>query len=169
MNDNRLNAPRRHDTATEGLDWTRPLVTIRCTAYNHEPYIRDALEGFVMQQTTFPFEAIVHDDASTDGTAAVIREYAEKYPHIIKPIFETENQYAKRDGSLARIMRDAMSPEAQYVALCEGDDCWTAKDKLQLLVGFLELHPECVYACHRYEINNTFTGERYLAPNRYFD
>lgn len=65
-------------------------VTIRCLAYNQEPYIRDCLEGFVMQQTNFRFEAIVHDDSSIDGTAAMIKEYAEKYPDIIKPILETE-------------------------------------------------------------------------------
>ena len=74
----------------------KPLVAIQCITYNHEPYIRDALEGFVMQKTDFPFVAIVHDDASTDKTADIIREYAEKYPDIIKPIFETENQYSKR-------------------------------------------------------------------------
>ena len=60
------------------------MVTIRCCTFNHEPYIRDCLEGFVMQKTNFRFEAIVHDDASTDGTAAIIKEYAEKYPDIIK-------------------------------------------------------------------------------------
>ena len=70
----------------------KPLVAIRCITYNHESYIRDALEGFVMQKTDFPFVAIVHDDASTDGTASIIREYAEKYPDIILPIFEKENQ-----------------------------------------------------------------------------
>ena len=80
------------------------MVTVRCITYNHEPYIRQCLEGFVMQKTNFRFEAIVHDDASTDGTAAIIKEFADKYPNIIKPIFETENQYSKRDGSLRRIM-----------------------------------------------------------------
>ena len=78
------------------------MVTILCLVYNHESYIRQCLEGFVMQKTNFRFEAIVHDDASTDGTAAIIREYAEKYPDINKPIFETENQYSKGDGSLGR-------------------------------------------------------------------
>lgn len=94
------------------------MVTIRCIAYNHEPYIRQCLEGFVIQKTNFRFEAIVHDDASTDGTAAIIREYAEKYPNIIKPIFETENQYSKRDGSLRRIMDS--HTRGKYVAMCEG-------------------------------------------------
>ena len=108
---------------------TSPLmVTIRCCTYNHEPYIRQCLEGFVMQKTNFRFEAIVHDDASTDGTAAIIREYAKKYPDIIKPIFETENQYSKKDGSLRRIM-DAHT-HGKYVAICEGDDYWIYTLKL---------------------------------------
>lgn len=116
------------------------MVTIRCIAYNHEPYIRQCLEGFVIQKTNFRFEAIVHDDASTDDTAAIIREYAEKYPDIIKPIFETENQYSKQDGSLERIMNSHTC--GKYVALCEGDDYWTDPYKLQKQVDFLEQNPE---------------------------
>lgn len=112
------------------------LVTIRCLTYNHEPYIRQCLEGFVMQKTNFRFEAIVHDDASTDGTASIIREYAEKYPDIIKPIFETENQYSKRDGALRRIMN--AHTRGKYVAMCEGDDYWIDPLKLQKQVDILE-------------------------------
>lgn len=119
---------------------TRPLmVTIRCLTYNHEPYIRQCLEGFVMQKTNFRFEAIVHDDASTDGTAAIVREYAEKYPDIIKPIFETENQWSKHDGSLRRIME--AHTHGKYIALCEGDDYWIDPLKLQKQVDFMEKHP----------------------------
>lgn len=119
------------------------LVVIRCLTYNHESYIRDALEGFVMQKTNFPFVAIVHDDASTDGTAAIIREYAERYPDIIKPIYETENQYSKGDGSLGRIMNGACEATgAKYIAMCEGDDFWTDPNKLQIQVDFLESHPD---------------------------
>lgn len=118
-------------------------VAIKCMTYNHEAYIRDALDGFVMQQTDFPFVAIVHDDASTDNTAAIIREYAEKYPNIIKPIYEAENQYSKRDGSLKRIMDAACNAYgAKYIALCEGDDYWTDPLKLQKQVEFLEANPD---------------------------
>ena len=121
----------------------KPLVAIMTLIYNHEAYIRDALEGFVMQQTNFPFMAIVHDDASTDGSANIIREYAEKYPDIIKPIYETENQYSKHDGTLGNIMRNtALASGAKYIALCEGDDYWTDPMKLQKQVDFLESHPE---------------------------
>ena len=126
-----------------------PLVSIRCLVYNHEPYLRQCLDGFVMQKTNFPFEAIVHDDASTDGSAAIIREYAEKYPDIIKPIYETENQYSKHDGSLARAMDAAMHPASKYVALCEGDDYWTDPEKLQIQVDFLERHPDYSMCFHR--------------------
>ena len=122
---------------------TKPLVAINCLVYNHEPYLRDCLEGFVMQQTNFPFVAIVHDDASTDGSAAIIREYEEKYPHIFKPIYEKENQCSKRDGSLERIMNAAIEATcAKYVAMCEGDDYWTDPLKLQKQVDFMEANPE---------------------------
>lgn len=116
------------------------MVSIRCTTYNQEPYIRQCLDGFVMQKTNFRFEAIVHDDASTDGTADIIREYAERYPDIIKPIFETENQYSKHDGSLTCIMNAHM--HGKYIAVCEGDDYWVDPSKLQKQVDFLENNPE---------------------------
>lgn len=125
-----------------------PLVVIRSLVYNHEPYLRQCLDGFVMQQTTFPFVAVVHDDCSTDNSAAILREYAEKYPDIIKPVYETENQYSKRDGSLNRIMAEACGKYgAKYIALCEGDDYWTDPHKLQKQVEFLEAHPEYTMAC----------------------
>lgn len=123
------------------------MVTIRCLVYNHEPYLRQCLDGFVMQQTNFRFEAIVHDDASTDGSAAIIREYAAKYPDIIKPIYETENQYSKRDGSIRRIMNE--HTHGKYVAMCEGDDYWTDSLKLQKQVDFLESHPDFSMCTHR--------------------
>lgn len=125
-----------------------PLLSIKCLVYNHEPFLRQCLDGFVMQKTNFPFEAIVHDDASTDGSAAIIREYAEKYPDIIKPIYETENQYSKRDGSIGRIIDKTMCPNTRYIAYCEGDDYWTDPDKLQIQVDFLESHPDFVICSH---------------------
>lgn len=119
----------------------RPIiVSIWCLTYNHEKYIRQCLDGFVMQKTNFRFEAIVHEDASTDGTAEIVREYAEKYPDIIKPIIETENQYSKKDGSLDRIMEKSCI--GKYVALCEGDDYWIDPMKLQKQVDFLEEHED---------------------------
>ena len=117
------------------------MVSIKCWVYNHEPYLKQCLDGFVMQKTDFRFEAIVHDDASTDKSASIIREYAEKYPDIIKPILETENQYSKHDGSLQRIMDNAC--KGKYIAICEGDDYWTDPLKLQKQVNALESNPAC--------------------------
>lgn len=132
---------------------THPLVAIKCLVYNHDPYLRDCLNGFVMQQTDFPFVAIVHDDASTDKSADIIREYAAKYPDIIKPICETENQYSKSDGSLGRVMNTAIDATgAKYVAVCEGDDYWTDPRKLQKQVDFLETHPDYGFVGTRYQI-----------------
>lgn len=126
-----------------------PLVVINCITYNHEPFIREALDGFVMQKANFSFVAVVHDDASTDGTAAIIREYAEKYPDIILPIYETENQHSKHDGSLGGIMQEALNATgAKYVAMCEGDDYWTDPLKLQKQVDFLESHPDYSMCFH---------------------
>ena len=139
---------------------SKPLVVIKCLVYNHEPYLRDCLEGFVMQQTNFPFVAIVHDDASTDGSAAIIREYEEKYPDIIKPIYETENQWRKLDGSLGRIMNAAIDATgAKYVAVCEGDDYWIDPLKLQKQVDFLESHMEYDMVCARFNHLIHETGE----------
>ena len=121
-------------------------VTVRCITYNQKDYIRQCLDGFVMQRTNFRFEAIVHDDASTDGTDEIVREYAEKYPDIIKPIFETENQYSKHDGSLGRIMN--ANTRGKYVAICEGDDYWTDPLKLQKQADFLDANPQCSLTYH---------------------
>lgn len=134
----------------EDMENDKPLVAIKCLVYNHEPYLRGGFEGFVMQKTNFRFIVVAHDDASTDGSAAIIREYAEKYPEIFRPIYETENQYSKHDGSLTRIMNEACKG-AKYIASCEGDDYWTDPLKLQKQLDFLESHPDFVACCTRYQ------------------
>ena len=72
-----------------------PVVSICCTAFNHENYIEEALDGFLRQETEFPIEILVHDDASTDSTAEIIYQYTEKYPTLIRPLLQSENQYSK--------------------------------------------------------------------------
>lgn len=117
----------------------QPLVVVSSLAYNHREYIKDALDGFVKQKTDFPFVVIIHDDASTDGTDKIIRQYAEKYPNIILPIFEKENLYSRRDGSVLKIMNAACDATgAEYIAFCEGDDYWIDPLKLQKQVDFLK-------------------------------
>lgn len=102
----------------------KPLVAIHCLVYNHEPYLRDCFEGFVMQRTNFPFMVIVHDDASTDNSAAIIREYEEKYPHIFKTIFENSNLYSQGGFAAVNQVTDKAIDAcgAKYIAMCEGYD-----------------------------------------------
>lgn len=134
---------------------TRPvMVSIYCITYNHAKYIRDALEGFVSQITDFRFEAIVHDDASTDGTDEIIMEYARKYPDIIKPILEVENQYSKGHGSIGKVCNPCM--RGKYIAECEGDDYWTDPNKLQKQVDFLESHPDYTLCFHNAMVHYEF-------------
>ena len=119
----------------------KPLVTIKCLAYNHQDYIGDAMDGFLSQITDFPFEIIVHDDASTDQTASIIRQYEEKYPAIVKPIYQTENQFSKHDHSISRIIHQ--HTQGKYVALCDGDDYWIDTKKLQKQIDCMREHPDC--------------------------
>lgn len=122
------------------------MVSIHCLAYNHEKYIRKTLEGFVSQKTNFCYEILVHDDASTDGTQDIIREYEQKYPDIVKPIYQKENQYSKG----VKILRAYNFPrvKGKYLAFCEGDDYWCDEHKLQKQVDILEKHPECSLCTH---------------------
>jgi len=116
------------------------MVSVVCNAYNQEKYIAEALESFVMQKTDFPFEVLVHDDASTDGTTRIIRDYAAKYPEIIKPYIQTENQYSQH-VPLTRKFQYSRA-QGKYLAWCEGDDYWTDPLKLQKQVDALEQHPQ---------------------------
>lgn len=138
------------------------VVSIICNAYNHELYIRQCLEGFVMQKTNFAFEVLIHDDASTDKTADIIREYEAKYPEIIKPIYQTENQYSKKTG----IMKTFQYPrvKGKYIALCEGDDYWIDPLKLQKQVDFLEANPEYSMCFHRSNILNELEMNPVINP-----
>ena len=106
-----------------------PLVSIACITYNHENYIRDAIEGFLMQKTTFPVEIIIHDDASADNTAQIVKEYTDKNSDLFIPIFQTENQYSQGNKPLANFVFPRA--KGKYIAICEGDDYWTDPYKLQ--------------------------------------
>lgn len=133
------------------------MVSVIIVAYNHEKYIREAIEGVLNQTTTFRYELIVHDDASTDHTPEIIREYEKKYPDIIKTIFEEENQF--QYGKLGDLFFDSRI-QGKYLALCDGDDYWTDKEKLQKQVHFLETHDEYSMCIHNAEKLDCMTGER---------
>lgn len=140
-----------------------PIVSIVCITYNHERFIRDALEGFVMQKTNFPFEILVHDDASTDKTADIIREYEAKYPDLFRCVYQTENQWGKKNP-----FTDILFPmvRGKYVALNEGDDYWTDENKLQKQIDFMETHSDFSVCFHPVTVHWDDNSEPdYVFPN----
>lgn len=125
---------------------TEIIVSICCVTYNHENFIIDCIEGFVKQKTNFNYEILIHEDASTDNTTAIVREYEKKYPELIKVIYQTENQFLKQN-----VLHNLLIPMAKgkYIALCEGDDYWTDSAKLQKQIDFLEANEEYSYCGHK--------------------
>lgn len=144
-------------------------VSILCLAYNHEKFIADAIESFLMQKTTFPFEIIIHDDASTDRTAEIIKQYEKRYPDIIKSIFQKENQYSK--GVSINVEFFLPITKGKYVALCDGDDYWSDPLKLQKQFEALENNKDCFMCLHRVvdmDMRNVNAGKSYL-PKKNLD
>lgn len=125
---------------------TLPLVSIWCITYNHINFIRDALDGFLMQETRFPVEIFIHDDASTDGTADIVREYAAKYPQFFWIVLQKQNQWTRGASSILDYLTQQ---RGLFVALCEGDDRWTDPNKLQIQVDYLEGRHSIAACFHR--------------------
>ena len=125
-----------------------PIVSILGVTYNHENYIEEAIDSFLMQETNFPFEIIIHDDASNDNTVNKIKVYAKKYPHIIKTILQEENQYSQGIRVLSFLFEKA---KGKYYALCDGDDYWIDSKKLQIQIDLMKQNPQCYMSFHAAE------------------
>ena len=123
----------------------RLIVSVCCVTYNHENYIADAIESFLMQRTIFPYEILIHDDASTDRTPMIIREYEKRYPGLIKGVYQKENQYSRGEKVSHFLLERA---RGAYIAICEGDDYWSDPGKLQHQVEYMEAHPDCTLCVH---------------------
>ena len=125
----------------------RVLASVCCITYNHAKYIRQALDSMLNQQLDGKYEVLVHDDASTDGTTDIVREYVKKYPGRVRAIFQKENQYSRGRHDLSLLMGE-LFPRAQgeYIAVCEGDDFWSDNEKLQKQIDCLKKEVQCV-AC----------------------
>lgn len=129
------------------------LATVITLTYNHENFIRDCLEGILLQQTDFKFKCIVVDDASTDKTSVIVEEYAQKYPDIFFPVYLKENMFSQQRSVIKEIVTPLLKENpTKYVAFCEGDDFWTYPLKLQRQINFLELHPHYSGCFHHYNI-----------------
>ncbi|MFV0201304.1 glycosyltransferase [Empedobacter falsenii] len=130
------------------------MVSISCTTYNHVAYIHQCLDGFLMQKCNFNYEILIHDDASTDGTIDIIKEYQEKYPEIIKPYIQKENQWSQGVRGM-NAKYNFSRAKGKYIAMCEGDDYWIDPLKLQKQVDFLEVHEDYVLCFHKVSILKT--------------
>ena len=139
----------------------KPLVSICCVTYNHAPFIRQCLEGFISQKVNFEYEIIINDDCSTDGTTDVIKEYKEKYPELIIPIFHDTNQYSQ---GVRGIFATFCFPKAKgkYIAICEGDDYWDNPYKLQLQVDFLKNNPDYSMCFTRAKVLLEFSSDIWI-------
>lgn len=133
------------------------LVSICCITYNQEKYIKEALDSFLMQKTNFKYEIIIRDDASTDNTAKIIKEYEKKYPDIVKPIYEIENGYKKGIEPFQITFNNA---KGKYISICEGDDYWISERKLQEQVNYMEEHKDCTLCFHDAQILDMKTGKK---------
>lgn len=143
-------------------DETVPIVTIRCITYQHVDFIRDAIEGFLRQETTFPVEILVYDDASADGTADIVRAYQREHPRLIRAVLQTENQLSQ-----GRRPRSFLGPMTRgiFVALCEGDDYWTDPRKLQKQVSLLQASPTASGSFHAVSMVNEKGDELEVRPS----
>ncbi len=138
-------------------------VTIRCIVYNHAKFLRKCLEGFVNQKTNFRYQIVIHDDASTDGSAEIIQEFVNNYPELFVAILQKENQYSQGVKIGEKFVNDKCIGE--YIAICEGDDYWTDNDKLQKQYDFMISHPNCTLCAHAVTwVNNKTNKTRYYGP-----
>lgn len=140
------------------------IVSVCVLTYNHANYIRKTLDSMLSQKLrdglNGNMEILIHDDASTDGTADILREYESKYPGIVKPLYETENQFSKSPVKNISGIYNFPRASGKYIAMCEGDDYWTCDDKLQLQIDYMEAHPECTLCFHSAEQINVDVNSR---------
>lgn len=131
-----------------------PMVSVCTTTYNAESYIRQTVDGVLMQKTNFDFEYVIADDASHDRTADLIQDYAARYPKIIR-----FRRNEKNMGLNANFMKTMLECQGKYIALLDGDDYWTDTNKLQLQVDFMESHQECAFCSTASQVYNQDSNE----------
>ncbi|MDP1623922.1 MAG: glycosyltransferase [Bacteroidales bacterium] len=137
-----------------------PLVSACLITYNHEYFINKCIEGALIQELSFPYEIIIGEDFSIDGTRDICLEYAEKHPQIIRLVCNDKNLGMVRNWTLA-----LQECKGKYIAICEGDDYWTDPLKLQNQVDFLEAHPEYMISFHAVDLMIHNNGTSSLSNN----
>lgn len=148
-------------------DISKPKVSICCITYNQESYVEEMLRSMLMQETNFPYEILIHDDASLDQTKKIIQRYAKEYPKLIKPIYQEKNQYSQ--GKRVNFIFNFPRAKGTYIAICEGDDYWNKKYKLQKQVDILEASPEyymCIHATGVLNVSNNVIENNKIRLNK---
>lgn len=140
---------------------SNPIVACGIIVYNQKDYIAQCIEGMLMQECNFPFNIVIADDCSTDGTQDILREYQTKYPDKIKLVLNEKN-----GGIAANWVSCCRALEGgEFVSFCDGDDYWSNPEKLQLQVDYLQQHPECVAVSSDFDTMNA-DGSNYIANSR---
>jgi len=141
------------------------MVSVCVLTYNHANYIRQTLDSILAQDLKQPFEVLIHDDASTDGTVEILKEYEAKYPDVIKPLYETENQFSKSEIKNISGIYNFPRAQGKYIAMCEGDDYWTDNHKLTRQVQYMEKNPDCTMCFHSaLQINSDVVSKNQMRP-----
>ncbi len=126
-----------------------PLVSVCIVTYNHDKFIAQAIDSVLMQETDFPFEIIIGEDCSTDGTREIVIDYQQRYPDKIRLLLSTENLGKHTGNGRLNFLRNLNACHGKYIALLEGDDYWTDPLKLQKQVDVLEKHDEYSMCFHK--------------------
>lgn len=135
-----------------------PLVSVKMITYNHAPYIRQAVEGVLSQKADFPFELVIGEDYSTDGTRDIVFDYQRRFPDFIRVVTSDRNV-----GMHANSSRTQAACRSAYIAYCEGDDYWHGPAKLAKQVEFLESHPEYGMTHTNYDVYEVARQRRHRA------
>ncbi|MDB4789950.1 glycosyltransferase [bacterium] len=145
-----------------GCRFQTPLVSVLCLTYNQESFISDAIDGFLMQETSFPFEIIIGEDCSSDNTANIVRQYKIKFPDIISCILRTENI-----GANSNFANCCQKAKGRYIATCDGDDYWTDPKKLETQVNCLQKNKNISLCFHKVNVTQRLNENyRYKIPNK---
>lgn len=147
------------------MEETVPVVSVFCWSYNHSKFIEKSISSILEQRTNFPVEAIIHDDASTDGTIEIIKQFELDHPQIFRNILQEKNQFSIGKSVMIPLIA---SCRGKYIALNHGDDFWTDPDKLQIQVDFLEKNPHFSCCFHRTKLvdeNEAMIQQEYFVPD----
>lgn len=136
---------------------TVPVLSICCITFNHEQFVRETIEGFLMQETTFPVEIAIHDDASSDMTVSIVQDYSRSYPGLFRLVLRRQNQF--QQSGYAFLWEFLAEARGEFIAVCEGDDYWTSIDKLELQVQKLVKDPQAAFCGGKTRIVKDVAGE----------